>query len=126
RKRAQQLVEQNLKRNESLVKILEYQAESIQELLDYALRESMSVTGSEIGCIYLYSEERGELTLNTWYHELMDECQVGDRQTVSSLEDTDIWGEAVRQRRPIIRNHFTPPHALKKGFPEHHAAIKKF
>ncbi len=42
------------------------------------------------------------------------------------IRKTGAWGEAVRQRKPIVINHLNQPHTLKKGYPEGHAPLKKF
>ena len=56
----------------------------------------------------------------------MQECAIGNPQTIYQLEKTGIWGEAVRQARPIIVNDFQAPHPLKKGQPEGHAPLFKY
>ncbi len=61
RRKAEQAVRQNLKRNGSLVRILQHPAESMEDLLDYALHESITLTGSSIGYIYLYDEKQNSL-----------------------------------------------------------------
>jgi diguanylate cyclase (GGDEF)-like protein/PAS domain S-box-containing protein len=57
---------------------------------------------------------------------VMKECSVQDPQTVYQLEKTGFWGEAVRQRKPIIMNDYQASHPLKKGLPEGHAPLKNF
>jgi GAF domain-containing protein len=42
------------------------------------------------------------------------------------LNKTGIWGEAVRQRKPIIINDFQAENPLKKGYPEGHVQLKSF
>ena len=56
----------------------------------------------------------------------MKECRVTNPQTIYDLDKTGIWGEAVRQRRPIVLNDFPAAHPLKKGTPEGHAPLLKF
>ncbi|MBN2261579.1 MAG: GAF domain-containing protein [Prolixibacteraceae bacterium] len=113
-------------RLESLLKINQHQANSVQELLDFVLDEAIALTNSKIGYIYFYNEEKKEFTLNTWSKEVMQQCHVIDPQTIYKLEKTGIWGEAVRQRKPILVNDFKAPNPLKKGIPEGHAPLQKF
>ena len=47
-----------------------------------------------------------KFTLNTWSQEVMQQCRIIEPQTVYHLERTGLWGEAVRQARPIIVNDF--------------------
>jgi PAS domain S-box-containing protein len=113
-------------RLESLWRISTHSAQSISELLDFALSEAIALTGSRIGYIYFYDEETRQFRLNTWSKEVMSQCTVVDQQTVYQLEKTGIWGEAVRQRRPILVNDFAAPNPLKRGLPEGHAPLTRF
>ncbi|MBU1196803.1 MAG: diguanylate cyclase [Proteobacteria bacterium] len=113
-------------RLESLLKISQYNAISINDLLDFALSEAIVLTQSKIGYIYFYNEETFEFTLNTWSKGVMDICDISDRQTVYSLDKTGIWGEAVRQRQPVVVNDYSAVNPLKKGYPEGHAPLFRF
>ncbi len=126
RKQAEQKLEDNEARLQSLVSILQYQGGSEQEFLDYALDEALKLTESTIGYLYFYSEEKREFTLNSWSKGVMDACSITETQTVYQLETTGIWGEAVRQRKEILVNDFQAPHPLKKGYPEGHAPLYRY
>ena len=41
------------------------------------------------------------------------------------METTGLWGEAVRQRRPIITNDYAAPNPYKKGYPEGHVPLRR-
>jgi PAS domain S-box-containing protein len=56
----------------------------------------------------------------------MKECAIVDQLTTYELDKTGIWGEAVRQRKPIIVNDFHAENPLKKGFPEGHIPLHSF
>ncbi len=124
------LAEQNQIKNEirlqSLIRILQYQTDSIQDFLDYSLDEAIKLTESIIGYIYYYDEEKKEFTLNTWSKGVMEQCAVLDPQTKYHLEKTGLWGEVVRQRKEIVENDFEAPNPLKKGHPKGHAPLKKY
>ena len=94
-------------RLESLLRISQYRATSMQDLLSYALKEAIGLTQSEIGYIYFYNDETRQFTLNTWSEGVMDLCSITDPKTVYDLDKTGMWGEAVRQARPIVINDFT-------------------
>jgi PAS domain S-box-containing protein len=126
RKRSEAESNLNNMRLESLLRINSRPAENIQDLLDFALHEAVSLTGSKIGYIYFYSEEKKEFTLNTWSKGVLPLCSVMDQQTVYQLDKTGIWGEAVRQRKAIIINDFAAPNELKKGLPEGHVPLESF
>ena len=126
RKEAEKRIRLNEARLQSLHDIAQYKAESTQDLLDFALNEAIKLTGSRIGYIYHYDEECRLFELNTWSKEVMKQCEVAEPQTLYELEKTGIWGEAVRQRRPIVVNDFQAPNPLKKGCPEGHVELRTF
>ena len=113
----------NEARLSSLVRILEHPVMSTQQFLDYALEEALLLTESKIGYIYFYSEERKEFILNTWSVEVMKECRVMKPESCYELDKTGLWGEAVRQRKPIIVNDYAAENPYKKGYPEGHVAL---
>lgn len=116
----------NLMRNQILVEILTRKFNSTQEQLDYVLNVSLKLTGSKYGYIYLYDEDRREFTLNSWSKSVMPDCLVADKQTKYKLENTGLWGEIVRQRKPIIINDYKASNPMKKGYPKGHVQITKF
>ncbi len=123
---AREEIRRNEARLRSLASILQYPATSLQDFLDYALNEAIQLTDSKIGYLYRYYEDRREFVLNSWSREVMRECSIIDPQTCYELDKTGLWGEAVRQRRPILVNDFTAAHPLKKGYPEGHAKLLKY
>ena len=115
RKRAEERIRLNELRLESMVRISQYRARDVQALLDYALDEAITLTGSTIGYIYDYDQDRGELRLSSWSKGGARESAVTAPRTVHPLGATGLWGEAVRQRRPIVVNDDRPPHPLERG-----------
>lgn len=126
RKLAENQILLNERRLESLLRISEHKAENIQELLDFALDEAITLTGSKIGYIYHYDEQNCQFILNTWSNGVMKECTITNPETKYDLDKTGIWGEAVRQRKSIIINNFEADHPLKKGYPAGHTPLKSF
>lgn len=118
--------ELNYRRLKSLVDILQNDSATPQEFLDYALDHAIKLTESKIGYIYYYSEENQQFILNTWSKDVMKECAVANPQSCYELSKTGIWGEAVRQRKPIVINNFETANPLKKGCPKGHVQLSKF
>jgi len=121
-----QEIELNNERLESLLKISQLQTDSIQDLLDFALNEAINLTFSKIGYIYFYNENTKQFSLNTWSKDVMKECEVMNPQTIYDLDTTGCWGEAVRQRKPIVINNYQAENTLKKGTPHGHVKLLKF
>ena len=126
RKRAEEALQHDEARFRSLATILQHPAPSVQAFLDFALDEAIKLTGSKIGYIYFYHADRKQFVLNTWSKDVMKECTIVNPQTCYELDKTGFWGEAVRQRKPIILNDFQAAHPLKKGYPEGHARLDKY
>ncbi len=116
----------DLERLRSLAAILQRHALPTQDFLDVALNEAISLTDSRIGYIYFYNEDKKQFVLNTWSKDVMQECSVQSPQARNDLEKTGVWGEAVRQRGPIVLNDFPARHPLKKGYPEGHVKLLKY
>jgi diguanylate cyclase (GGDEF)-like protein/PAS domain S-box-containing protein len=119
-------LENNLYRNTIMFNVVNKEYDSVSDWLDYVLNEMIKMTDSQFGYIYLVNEEKGELILNSWSNDVMDECLITDRKTVYKLEKTGIWGEVVKQRRSMIINDFSEPNALKKGYPEGHVKLNNW
>ena len=126
KKRAEEELYLDTERFRLLVQVLQHPAETVQDLLDYALNKAIEMTGSRFGYIYYYNEERRELTLNSWSKGVREECSVTNPKTVDSLETVGLWGEAIRQRKPIVVNDFDSSNPFMKGFPEGHVPIRRF
>jgi|GEM_PF-5044351 len=126
RKQREQEIRIEQQRLNSIIRISQLNDFNIKELLDYALDESIALSESKLGYIYYYSEEQEEFTLHSWSKNVMKECTIRNPETTYHLKLTGIWGEVVRQRRPIIVNNFQASNPLKKGYPEGHAFLSKF
>ncbi len=125
RKQTEEIILSN-ERLESLLKISQYQTNSKQELFDFALEEAIKLTRSKIGYIFFYDETTRQFTLNTFSKGITKECLVVEQERTYNLDSTGCWGEAVRQKRPIIMNEFEEENEYKKGTPEGHVKLKKF
>ena len=126
RRRAEGLAKLDEARTDSILRISQCPATSLRELLDYALDEAIALSGSKFGYLYFYNEDTQDFILHAWSKDVMAECTIANPQTDYKLEKTGIWGEVVRQRKPIIVNDFSAPNPLKKGYPEGHAPLIRF
>ena len=96
------------------------------QLLDFAIGEAIRLTESRIGYIYHYNEENEQFTLDAYSADVMKECSISDVKNCYELSQAGIWGDAVRQRKPIILNDFQAANPQKKGFPEGHAVLHSY
>lgn len=113
-------------RLESLLKIAQYPAESIQKLLDFALEEAIKLTNSKIGHIFNFDEKTERFSRNSWSKSVMEACSIKEPQIIHDLDNAGLWTEAVRERKPILINDYKAPNSLKKGLPDGHVSIQKY
>jgi PAS domain S-box-containing protein len=125
-KRAEEYALKNEERLKALVGLLQINTSSVQQFLEMGLEEGIALTESTVGYIYHYNETTRQLTLNNWSKEVKNQCGIERQQTEYKLETTGVWGEVVRQRKPIIVNDFTAHNPLLKGHPEGHIRLKNF
>lgn len=111
---------------EAFIRLYQLSDQSIATILDTALEETLSITESNLGYIYFYDEATCLFTLHSWSNTAMASCAVLEKKTSYELDKTGLWGEAVRQRKPLIVNDYSAPHPLKRGQPEGHVALKNF
>ncbi|WP_459857675.1 GAF domain-containing protein [Humidesulfovibrio idahonensis] len=126
RVQAEAEVRRNMARLQCLVRVLQHSCDSVQEFLDFCLAEVLKLTESRYGYIYHYSEERREFVLNTWSRGAMQACAVRNASQRYDLDETGVWGEVIRQRKPIVLNDFQAPHPQKCGYPEGHVPLSRF
>ncbi len=110
-------------RKQSKLQLYRTEYQSRNDLLDAALQKALVCTESSIGYIYHYDEATRLLILCAWSKGVMPECAILKKQTVYELDKTGLWGEAVRQRKPIITNSYAADNPWKKGLPEGHVPL---
>ncbi|MHC9542063.1 MAG: PAS domain S-box protein [Vulcanimicrobiota bacterium] len=114
------------RRLQLLLSLAQMKETEMQVILDQALEYAIQLTSSTIGYIYYYNEVEQQFVLNSWSKDVMKECTIVEPQTVYQLNSTGIWGEAVRQRKPVMVNDFQADNPLKKGYPEGHVHLQRF
>lgn len=98
---------------------------SLSEITDFALESSVALTGSSIGYVAFLDETEAVLTMHAWSRSAMAECAMQTRPIRYPVEKTGLWGEAVRQRKPVITNDYVAPNPLRKGFPDGHVRLTR-
>ncbi|MDR3641808.1 MAG: PAS domain S-box protein [Humidesulfovibrio sp.] len=113
-------------RHAALLKLHEMQHAPRQELLDFALEQTLAMTGSTLGYIYAYDDDACLFSLHAWSAGVSGLCGVREPQEVYHLDQTGVWGDAVRLREPVLLNDFSAPHPGKRGQPEGHVPLSRF
>jgi signal transduction histidine kinase len=125
RKRDEEALLLNDVRMTALLKLNQMTETSLQKITDYVLEEGVRLTKSEIGYLAFMNEDETELTMYSWSKSGMEQCQISDKPIIYPVETTGLWGEAVRQRKPIITNDYSADNPLKKGYPVGHVPVKR-
>jgi len=112
-------------RTESLLRLNQMVDASPQQLTDFALEEGVRLTRSALGYLAFMNEDETVLTMHAWSKTAMEQCAIIDKPIIYPVEKTGLWGDAVRQRRPVVTNDYAAPHPNKKGYPAGHVDIHR-
>ena len=103
-------IEERLKNTEQLYDALLYLEQlshtTLEEMLEYILEIGVSITNSKMGYIVRYNEDLKMFTDFTWSKDAKDSCKIENQQIEYRLEETGLWGEVIRQKKPIITNKY--------------------
>jgi PAS domain S-box-containing protein len=95
----------------------------LNEITSFALEEAIRLTGSKVGYLAFASEDESLLRMYSWSADAIKGCNIKHKKTTYKRSEMGLWGEALRQRKPVITNDFTKPSPMKKGQPEGHVKI---
>lgn len=123
RKRAEAAIVREVQRTSSLIALNMCADRNVRDLMDVVTEDAIRLTGSTIGYLATLNEDESELTMQYWSKSAHDSCAVPDIQITYRVDKTGLWGEAVRQRRPVITNDYAAPNPFKRGVPEGHVPV---
>jgi PAS domain S-box-containing protein len=122
-KRAADALKQDESRLETLVSFYQMTDAPLKELMTFAIENAVKITGSSIGYLAFVDDDETMMTMYAWSAEAMHQCTIRDKPLRYTVASTGLWGEAIRQRRPVITNDYAAPDPQKKGYPEGHVPI---
>ncbi len=125
RKKTEAAFRLNEARLETLYRLSQMEQASVQEVCDFAVEEGVALTQSQFGYLFFMNPEETVLTVYAWCRASLAICTVEGMPTVYRVEDTGLWGEAVRQRRPVITNDYEAPNPFRKGYPAGHVPVRR-
>lgn len=115
----------NTQRTHALLQLNQMTDAPLQRIMDFALEEAVRLTQSTIGYLAFLNDDETVLTMHSWSKSAMKECAIIDKPITYPVEDTGLWGEAVRQRQPVITNDYSPTSPWVKGCPPGHVPLKR-
>lgn len=125
RKKAEETLQLEESRLEALLKLNYMTGASLQEITDFAREEAVRLTNSKLGYLAFLNYDETILIMHSWSKGAMKECKIENKPFVYPVKTTGLWGEAVRQRKPVITNDYTESNPLKKGYPNGHVQLTR-
>lgn len=116
-------VTQNEARLKTLLRFYQISDSPLREILTFAIEEGVKMTDSKVGYLAFVSEDETILTMYAWSEDAMKECGIHKKPIRYPVNTTGLWGEAIRQRKPVVTNDYSAPNPLKKGYPKGHVPI---
>jgi PAS domain S-box-containing protein len=123
RKRSGDAHKQDGYRLQALVTFYQMTSTPLKELMTFAVEKAVEISASSIGYLAFVSDDETLLSMYAWSAQAMKECNIDKKPIEYSVASTGLWGEAIRQRRPVITNDYAADNPLKKGHPKGHASI---
>src|SRR5262249_62101861 len=108
-------------RLQALLRLSEMAEAPEQQVTDFVLEEAIRLTGSKIGYLAFLSEDETVLTMHARSKTAMAQCAKEQKPVECVVANAGRWGEAVRQRRPVITND-DAARPWKEGTPAGHVA----
>lgn len=123
RKRAESELLLSSRRTEALLQLGQMAVASLKDITDFTLEKAVELTESKIGYLAFLNRDESTLMMHSWSKTAMQECSASEKPILYNVVDTGLWGEAVRQRKPIITNDYAAENPWKKGYPEGHVKV---
>jgi diguanylate cyclase (GGDEF)-like protein/PAS domain S-box-containing protein len=98
---------------------------SVEELMEKALDEIESMTGSSAGFYHFVDEASGTIARQAWSTRTRAEfCDAGDGRSHYPIGEAGVWAECIRRRKPVIHNDYASL-PERKGLPAGHGTIHR-
>ena len=114
-----------VQRMESLLALSQMSDPSPDAFIAKVIEDAIRLTRSEIGYLAVLNEDESIMTMQYWSRSAHASCKMVDKPIVYPVEKTGLWGEAVRQRKPVVTNDYSAPNPHKRGTPEGHVPVKR-
>jgi two-component system phosphate regulon sensor histidine kinase PhoR len=114
------------KTQKSLDRLKMVTGKSLEDLKNAITREACTLTGSSLAYFATIDGSEKVLTMIGWSNSAMMNCSMIDKPIVYKVAETGLWGDAVRERKPVITNDYKSLNKpTKKGYPDGHVNVLK-
>jgi PAS domain S-box-containing protein len=113
------------KRLQALWKISSMFDADMKNTCDTILEEIVNMTESQYGYFGLMDDNEQILRLYSWSEDVMTDCKITDKPMEFPIQESGIWGNAARDRKPFILNDYQQDCPNKKGTPDGHVTLTR-
>lgn len=98
----------------------------IEQVKDDICTYLCMITSSYISYFATWNQQQKIFTMIGWSNSAMINCTMINKPIVYKLNETGLWGDAVRERNAVIANDYQNlVKPTKKGYPQGHVIVKK-
>lgn len=109
---------------DALDRLLDMEGSPLPDYRDAITHELCDLTDSNISYFAAMNPDESVLTMIGWSQSAMASCGIPDHPIVYQMEETGLWGDAVRERRAVITNDYPNlDKPTKKGYPAGHVEV---
>ena len=103
-KKDEELINLNEMRLEALLKLYQMQDSPMNEIAEYAIQKVVELTNSKIGYLEILNENENVLETYQWPNDFREYLPDNEETFIHPVRSTGFWGEAIRERKPVIVN----------------------
>lgn len=115
----------NQQRLNALWKISSMVNESFSKICNTLLEEIVAMTESQYAFWGFLDDNETEMSIYAWSESVTSDCSISIKPIKFMIEQSGVWGNAVRDKKPVIYNNYDANLANKKGTPEGHVQLKR-
>jgi len=104
----------------------QYQDEPLEMYKRFLMIELCDLAKSTLSYFATVSADEESLTMIGWSGSAMMNCAVMDKPLFYKVQETGLWGDAIRERQAVITNDYPNlVKATKKGCPQGHVSVRR-
>jgi hypothetical protein len=94
-------------------------------VLEKVMDDAAKLTESQLSYFTVVNDKENKLTIISWSKSAMASCRMVTKPLVYPLDETGLWGDALREKKAVVTNDYANlSKPTKKGYPPGHVAIK--
>jgi PAS domain S-box-containing protein len=102
-------------RERILLEINQMTAQSLEEIIRYALEASVSLCKSKFGFFAFIGEQESAVIKQYWSKGAADHRELLDKRDMMPMLTDSFFSEAVRQHKPVTINNYSVHHLFKQS-----------